>query len=104
MNQDRRERDRGHVNRRKSVRWEPDKSLRWRVFRGRRIRESRIVERSLNGLVLGAQMPDAVAAGTRILVSGGHGELDRLGFRSAIVRRTESGDGGGRMLIAEIEA
>ena len=104
MNRDRRDRDRGHVDRRKSTRWEPAKSLRRRVLRGRQIRESRIAERSLNGLVLGAPMPDAVAAGTRIVVSGGRNESDRLGFRSAIVRRAECGGNGGRMLFAETEA
>lgn len=104
MNRDRREQDRGHVDRRKSMRWEPEKLLRWRVFRGRRIRESRMVERSLNGFVLGAQRPGAVPAGTRMVVDGDLDEIDRLGFRSAIVRRAESGGDGSRVLFAEIEA
>lgn len=104
MNRDRRNQDRGHVDRRTFTRWELDKSLRWRVFHGRRIRESRMVERSLSGFALQAQMLDAVPAGTRVVVHGDPGEIDKLGFRSAVVRRTEPWSDGGKMLFAEIEA
>ncbi len=104
MNRDRRKQDRGHVDRRTFTRWELDKLLRWRVFRGRRIRESRMVERSLSGFALEAQMLDAVPAGTRVVADGGPHEIDKLGFRSAVVRRSEPGSDGGRMLFVEIEA
>lgn len=104
MNQDRRAQERGDVERRESTRWEPNRLFRWRVFRGRRIRQSRMVERSLGGFALGAQKPDAVPAGTRVVADGGPDEIDKLGFRSAIVRRTEPGSDGGRILFAEIEA
>lgn len=101
---DRREQDRGSVDRRRSSRWTPDRLLCWRVFRGRRLREGWIVERSLNGFVLATLRCDAVPAGTRIIVKGGRDEFDKLGFRSAIVRRTDPGEGSRRMLIAEIDA
>jgi hypothetical protein len=63
-----------------------------------------MVERSLNGFVLGVKTRDAVSAGTRIVVNAASDEIDKLGFRSAIVRRAESGGDGSRMLFAEIEA
>ncbi len=103
MNLDRREEDRGQVDRRKSERWKLERALRWRVYRGRRTREALIVERSLNGLALWIRDRDVVAAGSRIVVAGTRREIERLGFRSVLVRRTDPSKNGGEMVFAEIE-
>ncbi len=58
----------------------------------------------MNGFALEAQIPDVVPAGTRVVADGGPDEIDKLGFRSAVVRRTEPGSDGSSMLFAEIEA
>jgi hypothetical protein len=79
------------------------KPLRWRPFRGRRIRESRVVERSLDGLVLMSRPRDAPAPGTRF--APGDLEVgDRFGFRSALVKRVEAPNPAARLIFSEIEA
>lgn len=91
------------VGRRRSPRWRTNKTLAWRVSRGRRVRESRLVERSLDGLVLAVEPGDAPPEGTRFCPCGVE-SIDRLGFRSAIVRRTEAPNDDYRLVFAEIEA
>lgn len=95
--------DRGKTDRRRSARWETSKQLLWRVFRGRRIREGRLVERSLDGLVLSAEPCDRPRVGTRLL-PGNTDVANRLGFRSAIVKRIDVPGGGTSLIFAEIEA
>jgi len=90
-------------DRRRSDRWPTDKTLRWRVFRGRRSRPGRLIERSLDGLVLAVAPKDAPPPGTRLLPRD-EGDLDRLGFRCAVVRRIERPSREVRLLFAEIEA
>ena len=43
-------------------------------------------------------------AGTRIVVNRALDEIDKLGFRSAVVRCREADSDGSRMLFADIEA
>lgn len=89
--------------RRRSQRWETRKVLRWRVGGGRRIRESRLVERSLDGLVLVTRGGDMPRIGARI-VPEDRSTADRFGFRSAVVRRTLATSWRERLVFAEIEA
>lgn len=89
--------------RRRSQRWETRKNLRWRVSGGRRIRESRLVERSLDGLVLVTRASDTPRVGARI-VPEDLNLADRFGFRSAVVRRTRPVSWHERLVFAEIEA
>ncbi len=89
--------------RRNSRRWATDKPLRWRVFRGRRVRSSRMVERSLDGMVLLVDPRDVPQPGTRLLACDAI-EFDRLGFRSAVVTRTTLQDDKGALVFAQIEA
>jgi len=100
---DRREKDRGTVDRRRSLRWQIDKMLPWRVSRGRRVRRSRVLERSLDGLVFVTYPGDAPLVGTRFY-SCGADIIQRFGFRSAIVRRTEAPNRDHRLVFAEIES
>jgi hypothetical protein len=100
---DRRADERAGAGRRRSSRWETDKTLAWRVSRGRRVRESRVVERSLDGLVLAVEPRDAAPEGSRFFPYGAE-PADRFGFRSAIVRRTEAPNEDYRLVFAEIEA
>ncbi len=103
MQGDRRAIDRGTIDRRRSPRWELNKPIDWRVYRGRRVRRSWIVERSMDGIAMMVAQRDAVTAGKRMVVLD-MASAERFGFRSAIVRRTESRGGDERMLFAEIEA
>jgi hypothetical protein len=103
MKADRREKPRETVDRRRSERWETNKLLHWRVYRGRRLRESHIVERSLNGVVLQVEPHDVARQGTRLLLSDPT-EIDKLGFRSARVTRAEGPSAEMRLVYAEIEA
>jgi hypothetical protein len=100
---DRRGENRGSADRRRSSRWLTDKMLPWRVSRGRRIRESQLLERSLDGLVLAVEPGDAPPEGTRLFPYGAE-PIDRCGFRSAIVRRTEVANDDHKLVFAEIES
>jgi hypothetical protein len=44
-----------------------------------------------------------VPAGTGIVVNGALDEIDKLGFRSAVVRSKEDDSNRSRMLVADIE-
>lgn len=100
---DRRNDGRQGLGRRRSPRWEVNRVLSWCVHRGRKIREARVIERSLDGLVLLATRDESVRVGTRL----GPSSLDqrqRFGFRSAVVRRMQPLNERAALLIAEIEA
>ncbi|MBU0641318.1 MAG: hypothetical protein KKB50_20865 [Planctomycetes bacterium] len=104
MKPDRRSQERDGVDRRYSARWETDELLHWRVWKGRRRRESRVIAQSLNGLVLQVEPRDYPRAESRVLVDD-PAEIEKFGFRSAVVTRSEAlDDGGGRLVFAEIEA
>ena len=100
---DRRQTSREEVERRWSERWETDTLLHWRVNRGRRLRKSRIVERSLDGVVLQVERQDLTRRGTRLLLSDPT-DIKQLGFRSARVTRAEDRSPDTRLVYAEIEA
>jgi hypothetical protein len=89
--------------RRRSRRWSLSKLLEWRVHRGRRIRRSPVVQRSLDGIVLRVASRDVPRVGMRIQ-PGSRGSVNGFGFRSAIVRRTEAPSRDCRLVFAEIEA
>ena len=100
---DRRGETRRCLGRRKSPRWPMDRELSWCVHRGRKTRQARIIERSLDGLVLLAGRDDTVPVGTRINPTTLN-QKERLGFRSAVVRRTQALNDTAELLIVEIEA
>lgn len=99
---DRRRADRNARDRRHSARWRTDKPFTWRVERGRRSRRGRIAERSLHGFAMIVEPSDLPTPGTRILAVDDL-ESDRLGIRSAVVRRVIKRNFV-PMLIAEIES
>lgn len=103
MRPDRRRARHERIDRRRSSRWESDTLLHWRVYRGRRVRVSRMIERSLNGVVLEVEPRDIPRPETRVLLSNPM-DIDRFGFRSAVVSRTETHGGGERLVFVEIEA
>lgn len=100
---DRRSVPRSKTDRRRSPRWPVNKLIHWRVLRGRRIRISQVLERSLDGLVMKVEPEDTPCVGTRFFTFGSLA-TDSNGFRAAIVRRTESPNDDYRLLFAEIEA
>jgi len=100
---DRRAQQRCCLGRRRSPRWSVDRELYWCVHRGRKTRIARIIERSLDGLVLLAGRDDTVPVGTRINPTTAN-QKERFGFRSAVVRRTQPLNEMVELLIAEIEA
>ncbi|HZZ41493.1 MAG TPA: hypothetical protein VFE58_01025 [Tepidisphaeraceae bacterium] len=81
------ENERAKRERRRSQRWACSKTIHWRVRGGRRIRESLVPERSLDGLVISAERRDLVPLGTRIQPCDLDTEV-RHGFRDAVVCRT----------------
>jgi hypothetical protein len=91
------------VDRRRSARWSTRRPINWRVTGGRRQRHSRVVERSLDGLVLMVEGRDFAQAGTRFVIDN-PADATRFGFRAAVVRRTETLKRAVRLLYAEIEA
>ena len=99
----RRVRGRGRAGRRRSKRWKTDKPIEWRIYRGRRIRDGRVIERSLEGLVLAAAGDAPASPGMRFFVSG-PSPIEQHGFKSAVVRRTAIRADGRRLMFAEIEA
>jgi len=103
MKSDRRHTQRKNGDRRRSSRWETDRLLHWRIYRGRRLRESRVVERSLDGVVLQVERHDLARQGTRLFLSDPI-EIDKLGFRSARVTRADTRSPNMRLIYAEIEA
>lgn len=103
LSPDRRRQRRDQQDRRRSARWQTEKPLAWRVFRGRRTRMSRVVERSLDGLVLATDPQDTPSEGTR-LTPGDAATRRRFGFRSAVVRRVMTSEARTRLVVAEFEA
>jgi len=91
------------IDRRRSPRWALDKELRWRLFRGRRVRLRRIIERSLQGLIVSAARSDVPRPGARIIPCDPDA-IDELGFRSAVVKRVQIDGAHNNLVIAEIEA
>ena len=100
---DRRRSSREGCDRRQSPRWRTNKSLAWRLHRGRRKRHGRVVERSLHGLVFESNLGDTPRRGNRIRPADSE-TGDRLGFRSAIVQRTRPTSLGRVLVYAEIES
>jgi len=103
MGVERRTVDRGTVDRRQSRRWQIRKWVPWRVSRGRRVRCSELIERSLHGLVLRVDRRDLPAIGTRFFPDAAE-TSDRFGFRSAIVRRISDHGKTRELIFAEIES
>jgi hypothetical protein len=95
--------NRGNVDRRRSARWETSRRLCWRVSHGRRLRHSRVVQRSLDGFVLVTETRDTPQTGTRFH-PGDPQVANRFGFRSALVKRTETVNPRTRLVYVEIEA
>lgn len=89
--------------RRRSERWWTNQKIEWRLHRGRRLRESRLVQRSLHGLVLMTDQKDTPDIGKRLAPHADQ-EVDRYGFRSAVVRRVVPLAGRMNLIYAEIEA
>jgi hypothetical protein len=100
---ERRSLPRGIRDRRRSARWMIDRPIRWRVYRGRRARAGRIIERSNDGLVLLVEARDLPKAGTRVYPAGS-ATRDWLGFASAVVRRREQPNSNIGLVFAEIES
>jgi hypothetical protein len=100
---DRRNGGRKGLGRRRSPRWAVNRVLSWCVHRGRKIREARVIERSLDGLVLLADRDDSLRVGTRLTPSSVD-QRQRFGFRSAVIRRMQPLNEQAAVLIAEIEA
>ena len=103
VTRDRRSENRGNAERRRSSRWETSRRLCWRVFHGRRIRHSQVVQRSLDGFVLMTEERDTPRTGTRFYPSDLQ-VANRFGFRSAMVMRTETVNLRTRLVYVEIEA
>lgn len=91
------------VERRRSTRRPTDRTVRFRVARGHKPRAGRIVERSLDGLVIEAPARDAVRVGQRLHALAGT-TADEFGFRAAVVRRVEERSPRQHRICAEIEA
>ncbi len=89
--------------RRSSDRWPTDGCLSWRVYRGRKIRRSRVFERSLEGLAMIARQEDEPTVGTRVCTCDSDEQV-RFGFQYAIVRRVEALSKDIRLVYVEIEA
>jgi hypothetical protein len=73
--------------RRRSKRWHCDSQIVWRIQGGRRQRQGRVPERSLDGMIITADKKDAVPAGTYVFP----GDLEtgvRHGFRKGVICRT----------------
>ncbi len=90
-------------DRRLSERWPSRKSIRWRVRGGRRERCSRIVERSLDGLVLLTNSRDTPRAGD-IVYPADSAASHRHGMREGVVLRTEAGGGDDSLVYVSILA
>lgn len=75
----------------------------WCVRRGRRLRESILVERSLDSLVLHVHSKDAPRPGTRIRPADPT-HAARLEFRSALVTESNPIPGSATRVVAEIES
>ncbi len=93
----------GTLERRRSARWRLDKSVVWRVYRGRRIHTSRLVERSLEGLVLVTGAAQSIQPGKRLSFEGKK-QRERLGCRLALVKGVRVREDGTHEMYLEIEA
>src|SRR5579862_6738827 len=91
-------------DRRYSARWQLDRAFPWRAHGGRRVRQARVVERSLNGLVLESEHPGGTLRVGAMIHPGDEGAALRHGYRLAIVRRVESLGGGRHRVVIEILA
>ena len=87
--------------RRYSERWFSGKQIQWRIHRGRRVREGRVTERSLNGMALAVAAPDAVEPGVFVFPADDR-SAQRHGFRTAVICRTVEVGPGERLLFVEI--
>ena len=74
------------VERRYSTRWITNKMISWRVHHGKRVRHSKLIERSLNSMVLLSSRCDVPPIGAYVHPDD-EKSGDRHGFRLAIVRR-----------------
>ena len=74
-------------DRRRSARWQCEKTVSWRVRGGRRIRSSLVPEKSLHGLVIAASKKDAAPAGTFVVPSDDQ-TGKRHAFRTGVICRT----------------
>ena len=88
-------------DRRYSQRWFSGKQIQWRIHRGRRVREGRVTERSLNGMALAVAAPDAVEPGVFVLPADDQ-SAQRHGFHTAVICRTAQGGPNQRLLYVEI--
>jgi hypothetical protein len=100
---DRRGTPRDSLDRRRSKRWRTNKTLTWRVHRGRRDRHGRVIEQSLDGLVMLVDQQDELHEGDRFSPSGRNGG-NPFTFQTAIVRRTRQLQPDTELVFAEIEA
>ncbi len=91
------------VDRRRSPRWPDGKPLRWRLHRGRRIRQSTVIDRSLHGLVLADDLPQQIQIGQQLRPADAQA-AQRHGFEHAVVRRLEEDEAGEMRIVAEILA
>lgn len=91
------------MDRRRSPRWADGRPLRWRLHRGRRIRRSTVIDRSLNGLVLADDLPQRIEVGQQLRPADPQA-AQRHGFEHAVVRRLEENESGDRRIVAEILA
>lgn len=102
VKQDRRNTPRGDVDRRRSSRWAMNRSIQWRVQGRRQSCSGLLKERSLDGLLIFAPHNEQVSVGSRLVIAKHLRE--RLGCRSAVVRRIENATAKSCELVAEIEA
>ncbi len=77
--------------------------MQWRLYRGRRSRSSRLIQRSLHGLVFVAQSQDTPDVGKRLSPHVVQ-HVDKYGFKSAVVRRVTPLADKSNLVYAEIEA
>ena len=88
--------------RRHSARWSTNKVIRWRMNRGQMTRTGLLKERSLNGLMILVENGRKPKLDSRIRISP---ELaERLGCKTAIVRRFVDATAPAFKFVAEIES
>jgi hypothetical protein len=102
MPKDRRQERRIDTDRRTSARWRTNKRIQWRSNRGQKTRNGLIKERSLNGLLILVEKGTKPLPGSRIRISPEMTE--RLGCKTAIVRRIENEFARTFEFVAEIES
>ncbi len=93
---------RGDLDRRTSARWSTNKLIHWRFNRGQSTHKGLVKQRSLDGLLIYVEKCSKPKPGSRIRVSPEMSE--KLGCRTAIVRRIESETASAFKFVAEIES